>query len=106
MLWYEFKGTGTISSGVCSINTLSITHAGYLRQFIIKCNTSTTILDFALVDPDGFTVFPTDDMIYNTIEGGCCLRNCNIPMRGVYTLKITNASYDDGFSYKLSIEEA
>lgn len=91
----------TASSGTWSFNTDRITGAD-LRQIIVKAATATTTFDLAITDDKSNTVFEVsgitggygsdpDDLVY-------------LPMRGIYTITVSNSSVDEAFTGRLLLE--
>jgi len=87
------------SSGNGSANTLKFSGAE-LIQLYTKAATSTTIYDLSLVDEDGDVVLE-----FNAIEGEHEEHAIYIPLRGVYTIQITDSTRDEAIITKLMIEE-
>jgi hypothetical protein len=104
MLFHKIKGVATVSSGSWSGNTPKFS-MGVLRQIVLKATTSTNIFDFSLVDENGNTVFPTDKDSATAIEGSLNLNKVDIPLVGIYTMKISNATIDEDISYLLVVQE-
>ena len=91
----------TASSGTWSFNTDRISGAD-LRQIVVVATTATTTFDLSITDDkdnvvldiDGITGSygsDPDDLLY-------------LPMRGVYTVAVANASVDEAFTGRLLLE--
>ena len=87
------------SSGVGSANTLKFSGAE-LSQVFAKATTSTTNYDIRLEDEDG-------DIVYEAlnIENDYRDDNVDMPLRGIYTIRIFNASVDENITVKLMVNE-
>lgn len=104
MLFSNFPKTLTTSSGTVSFNTPKFS-MGYLRQIIINPATSTTVYDLVIIDQDGYTVLPTQDQQTINLTGSTNFHKLDIPMVGVYTVKIQNSTADEAFSLKMLVQE-
>ena len=99
MLINKHRLTITASSGGGSENTLKFSGAD-LVQVYAKAKTSTNIFDLSLVDEDNDTVLE-----YDAVEGEMEEHSIYMPMRGVYTVTISDATIDEAIVVKLMIEE-
>ena len=98
MLVHKDRLTGTTSSGALTLT--SSRFCGVLcSQIMVAPATSSTTYDLSITDSDSDTVF--DDF---NVEG-TLLREVRIPMSGVYTITISNASADEAFVVKFGTEE-
>ena len=88
----------SISSGSGSDNTRKYS-GGELIQVCVWATTSTNIFDLAIVDEDGDTIY--EEL---AIEGEFEEHAIYIPLRGTYTVSITNATVDEVIVVKLMIE--
>lgn len=104
MIFSRLHGTATISSGSWSVNSPKYS-MGYIRQITLAPTTSTNIYDFSIVDEYGYTILPTEDISTTAIEGGTSIHKIDIPLIGVYTLQITNATIDEAIKYEIMIQE-
>ncbi len=96
---HEHRDEITAASGETSSITLPIV-GGILKQTLIQANTSTTVFKVNLTDSNGVK------RLEWSIQTGCLNDLISeLPMRGQYTLNITNASPDDTFTVVLGIEE-
>ena len=90
--------TITTSGGSGSENTLDI-QGGLCRQIYIIAGTSTTTFRANIVDPDSLNVrrydFHREEINDSEV----------LPMVGIYTIQITNASADGPFTCRMLIEE-
>jgi len=85
------------SSGSWSGNTVA--QRGLLQQVVIKPTTDTTMYDFSLTDVN-------NDIVYNRTDvSGTLNEEVNIPLRGVYTMSISNATKDEAFDIILVVRE-
>lgn len=90
--------SGTASGGTFSVNTHHLV-GGVLRNILIKAATASTIFDVAIVDEDSYTIYE------RTSETGVTSEITKIPVRGIYTVTISNATVDETFTIKLMTEE-
>lgn len=90
--------TFTPAAGSYSVKTLKFTGA-LLRHIYIKATTATTVFDFSLTDEEG-RVF-----ISETGIRGIFNRECELPLIGVYTIAITNASVNELFGIRFVVED-
>ena len=90
---------GTASSGTFSVNTNPLRVSGMLHLITIKPTTSSTQYDFKIVDEDSFTIYE------RTSEIGALSEEVRLPLRGVYTVTISNSTIDEAFNIKLHIVE-
>jgi hypothetical protein len=86
---YAWSGAATVS-GSWSGNTPKLYRE--LAELCISPTTSTTTYDVKIVDERGFTVFSRLNRLGEYVATMC------LPCRGIYTLAITNASKDEGFT--------
>ena len=91
--------TVTTAGGSGSTNT-SPFRGGLCRQVLIVSGTTTTTFRSNLTDPDSNTV-----RSYSTVTGTLNDDNRILPVRGAYTLNVTNASADGNFTCMLMVEE-
>ena len=104
MIFSRLNGTAVITSGSWSANTPKYS-MGYIRQITLAPTTSTNIYDFSITDEYGYVILPTEDISTTAIEGGTSIHKIDIPLIGVYTMKITNATIDEALKYELMIQE-
>jgi len=104
MLFGRYKINLTTSSGTASFNTPKFS-MGYLRQFIVKSATGSTTFDLQLIDPLGFDVFSSNDINTVGIMGLITMHKVDVPIIGIYTFKILNASRDEAFTGFLMVQE-
>ena len=96
---YELATTGgTTASGSWSANTNRIT-GGILGHMYIGFTTTSTTFDFKLIDGSNRNV------IELTTITGILNREYQIPIRGIYTMQITNASADEAFKLRFAIRD-
>jgi hypothetical protein len=89
----------TPSSGDGSANTLKFSGAE-LIQIYTKALTPTTIYDVLIVDEDSDVVLE-----FNAIEGEYEEHAIYMPLRGVYTVQISDSTVDEPIVVKLMINE-
>lgn len=88
----------TPSSGSWSANTEKII-GGILLHVVVLATTSDTTFDFSITDEDKI---PIKNWTANTGELN---EEVYIPLEGIYTLAIANASVDEVFKVYLGIDE-
>jgi hypothetical protein len=91
--------TFTPSSGAYSVKTLKFTGA-LLRHVYITSTTANTKFDFSLTDEEGREFINMDGNV------GCLNREYQIPLIGVYTITISNASVDEPFKMRFAVEDS
>ena len=98
MTIYPYRTTLTSLAGATSSTTLDII-GGLLRQVLIVANTASTVFQPFITDEAGLEVsrygLQTGEMSDLTA----------IPVRGRYTISITNASPNDTFRIFLGVQE-
>ena len=99
MLIHKYKKDITVTSATGSDNTLKFS-GGLLYQVFCKATTATNIFDISLIDEDGDDIYSVD-----AIEGEHMDYGLTIPMRGIFTVRITSATVDEVIRVKLLIEE-
>ena len=100
MLICPIPVSGTTASGTYAFNTLNI-DAAILSQIVIKAATSTTTFGVKIEDPKDVVIFETDTKATGTLR-----REISIPVKGIHTVTIQNASADELFSGKIMILES
>jgi len=100
----EINQTSSGTPSTWSFNTQKFTENVYLRQIIVKSLTGDTTFDFYILDgtKNSNPIFDTRDEVAAT---GTLRREVNIPLVGIHTIAITNASRNEAFTGKLVIEE-
>lgn len=96
---YKFITTANTVALSGSVNTHRVAH-GLMRQMLIQAETSGVIFRANITDSDGDIVRTYDyarDQINDTGRP--------IPMTGVYTVNILNASQDGRFRIKMMVHE-
>src|SRR3990167_3766629 len=101
MTAYEHKTTVTAASGSATTSTLYIP-AGRGSQLLIRANTATTLFRVDLKDEDGVI---RRHWGFHRGELNDTTDNVRFALVGSYAIEITNASPDDTFTVRLSIEE-
>lgn len=101
MLIHKYRKDISVAAGSGSDNTLKFSGAE-LVQLIVEAVTPTNIFDLAITDEDS-------DVVYEelAIEGEHEEHSLYIPLRGIYTISITNGSViaSETIAVKLMIEE-
>ena len=98
MIYYIFKPTNIETiSGAWSDNTLST--RGILKQILVKFKTSSTIFDLVITDANDLVV------LNRTGETGNLSEIIELPLDGIYTISIENATVDEEFDLKFYILE-
>ena len=98
---YEISSKNA-ASGTWSANTLDI-KAGICRQILVISNASALTFDFKLVDDKGNVAYDTirrERTATGELDDEVCL-----PMHGIYTMRVYNASSDGTFSGRLLVED-
>ena len=90
------EGSSTLSSNVYNVLTKA---GGYIEQILVSAPNNRAVFDFYIEDEDGFIVW---DM---TGAKGKINDTTRVPIRGTYTLYITNSDTDGSFSWKLKFLE-
>ena len=99
MVNYDVTVSGTASSGTFSFNTKKFDNAK-LAQIIVKAATATTTFDVKIEDDNDIVVYQTE-----TKPTGTLRHEVHIPLKGIHTVTIENASADEAFTGKLMVEE-
>lgn len=92
------KRTISTAAGTGSKNTLDI-RGGLMRQLYVMSGTSNVIFRFDITDEDGIV------QRYYDFHKGHIDDSEVLPVRGVYTLRVTDAQLDGDFTVKMSIEQ-
>lgn len=88
----------TVSSGAGTANTMK--HSGTeLVQIYTKSTTSTNIYDLSLVDEDSETIW--EEL---AIQGELEEHGVYVPLRGIYTITISNATIDEAIVVKIMLD--
>lgn len=87
----------TTSGGRWVYTTTNI--RGILMHLIVRASTSTTTFDFQIQDNFGVTLYERQDI------DGEINEQMAIPVKGQYTLRINDASKDEGFNVYMAIRE-
>jgi hypothetical protein len=99
MLIHRERKIITPVSGNGSINTHRI-NGGILYQLCSYSTTTTNIYDINLVDEEGDTICKRE-----AIEGELIEHPVDLPLKGIYTIKIVDAVIDESIVVKLVVEE-
>ena len=98
---YEIR-TQNASSGTWAANTPDI-KSGICQQIFLAANASDLTFDFKLIDDKSNTIY---DTIRREKTATFVLDDeVNLPLRGIYTMRVYNASSDGTFSGRLLIED-
>jgi len=89
--------TGTAASGSFTVNTQFL--SGILGQVIVEPTTSTTQYDISITDKESIKIYE------RTSEIGTIAEEVLLPVYGIYTISISNATVDEAFTVKLSIND-
>lgn len=98
---YEIRTQNAVS-GVWSANTLDV-KAGICRQILLIANASALTFDFKLIDDKGNVSYDTvrrEKTATCELDDEVCL-----PMHGIYTMRVYNASSDGTFSGRILVED-
>lgn len=98
MVFHDIEGKMTASSGSVSVNTERM--RGVVKQVYVKALTADTAFDFSFTDPKGRSA----PKAY-TDEVGTLRDFEEMPVRGIYTLGIANATRDEEFDYLIRVQE-
>jgi len=98
---YEINSQSAVS-GTWASNTLDI-KAGILKHILLAATASSTTFDFKLIDDKSNVVYDTirrektaTQVLDDEIE---------MPVHGVYTMRVYNSSSDDTFSGRLLMRD-
>jgi len=89
--------TGTASSGTFNVNTRGLN--ALMRNLVVKPTTETTTYDIKLDDRQSAKVFE------RIAQTGTYSVETAFPLKGIYTMTITNASADEAFTIELVTQE-
>lgn len=99
MVIYPVEILQTAVSGKWSVNTVKFASA-VLKQIVVEAASSTTTFGFTLTDEKNLTVYTTD-----TKATGKLREEVNIPLKGIYTMAVADASADNAFTGRLMVME-
>ena len=102
MLIYAIEVSKTASAGAWSFNTLKFDSA-ILKQIILKAASTDTGFDFQLIDERSNNVI--DTTVSGDAATGTYNRQLEIPLKGIYTVKVLNSSANEAFTGRLLIQE-
>lgn len=91
------KFSETASTGTISTNTPAL--RGMCRQILVEPATSSTTYDIKITNPDDITVYE------RISETGTLSELIDLPLRGIHTIIISNATVDELFLIQLVINE-
>ena len=96
---YEMAdSSGTTASGYWAANTLNI-RDGLLKHLYVDFGDTTTQFEIKLVDNKNRWV------IYLNSCGTVLNRAYDLPVRGIYTLSVSNATVDTQFKVRLAVQD-
>ena len=90
--------TGTTSSGALSTNTVAAL-TGIAREIIISPATSTTQYNLTITNDNSLDMFISESITGDFIE------EVALPMRGVYTVTVDQATKDEEFNMAIVLEQ-
>lgn len=88
----------TASTGAWSFNTPKLVSA-ILKQVVLKAATATTTFDFSLTDEYNNIVYSV------TGATGTHRQEMDLPMKGIYTVAVANATVDENFNGLIQLWE-
>ena len=97
MLISSGQFTVTTAAGSATANTVDT--RGLCHHIVVKPETETTVYDIEIVNPAGATIYE------RTSETGTLSELTSTPLRGIYTVSISNATADEDFIIQLIIQE-
>jgi hypothetical protein len=89
--------TGSTASGTLSVNTTTLNVL--MRNVLVKPATSTTTYDVKITNGSSIVVYE------RTSETGTLSEETALPLRGIYTVTISNATADEAFTIQLVSQE-
>lgn len=96
---YEMaESSGTTASGYWAANTLNI-RDGLLKHLFVDFENNTTQFEIKLIDNRNRTIIYLNSC--NTVLN----RNYDLPVRGIYTLAISNATVDTDFRVRFAVQD-
>ena len=98
MIIHSENMTGTTSSGALSTNTVAALQ-GIAREIIISPATSSTVYNLTITNDNSLDVFLSSSITGDFIE------EVALPLRGVYTVAISDSTADELFSMAIVVEE-
>ena len=98
---YEIT-TQSAASGTWSKNTLEI-RAGICHQIILASTQSSTTFDFKLIDDKSNVAYDTQRR--EKTATGVLDDEIVLPVHGIYTMRVYNASSDDTFTGRLLVRD-
>ena len=98
MYIFPLKITDTAVSGTISYTTIKLV-CSIIREILVKPTTTSTTCDIKIVNSDSLIIFET------TAITGELAEVVELPVRGIYTVVISNSSVDELFNIQLVIEE-
>ena len=103
MTIYPIQVSKTTVAGTVSWNTLDIP-AGIMSHVCLHSADGTTTFDFDMTDADGLIVYDTDRRDKTAIHY-LDDDEVHVPLTGIYTCRIYNASSDQTFTGRIMVEE-
>lgn len=92
------RKTGTTVAGSDTID-FSFSLGVFVRQIIVKFDSSNTTFDVSITDSNNDVVYSRDN------ETGSINELIQLPMLGNYSLEITNASKDENYTVQIIAHE-
>jgi len=89
--------TGTASSGTFTVSTQRLN--GIMRQVNVTPATLTNVYDIKITDSQNFDIYE------RTSITGCIGDEVALPVHGINTITVTNATIDEVFEIELGIQD-
>jgi hypothetical protein len=100
---YVFElSSKAVASGVWSGNTLKIP-SGILRQIVLQAPGSGVTFDLKITDDRSHTVY--DTALREKTATGFLIDEVQIPVKGVYTIRIYGATSDGAYNGRLLVRD-
>lgn len=91
--------SGTVSSNLSAFKP--IRHGGgYIEQIYLKSVSSSTKFDFYIISPGGNAIYRKKNLTQLLND-----TSISLPVHGIYTFTITNASANEAFSFEMGFKE-
>jgi hypothetical protein len=97
MLIHPEKLTLTTSSGSATGNTQRL--VGVLRQVVVSPVSASTTYDVTITNPQSSTVYE------RLSETGELSEEVQLPLHGIHTVSLANATADEAFTIQLILED-
>ena len=92
--------SGSTVSGSLSINTSNLKVGGIMSIVCARPTTASTVYDIKIVDDGSFTIYE------RTSETGELAEEVLLPISGIHTITISNATNDELFNLRLYLRES